>query len=138
MGKYNPRVSTMLLSLVCCPLVLLVAVLTSPEPNPEDLHIHLHGLDKVVSDAGGRESTNMQISGGAPVIEDGQDYEDYGKKKKNKKKKESKKKKQNKRRNRRKKNKKKKKGKKKQGNDYGFVDSNYDETQEYSSNNWDD
>merc|ERR1712042_47331 len=33
-------------------------------------HIHLHGLDKVVSDAGGRESTNMQISGGAPVIED--------------------------------------------------------------------
>merc|ERR1712142_723577 len=125
---------TMLLSLVCCPLVLLLAVLH----NLVHLHIHLHGLDKVVSDAGGRESTNMQISGGAPVIEDGQDYEDYGKKKKNKKKKESKKKKQNKRRNRRKKNKKKKKGKRKQGNDYGFVDSNYDETQEYSSNNWDD
>merc|ERR1712142_560152 len=74
MGKYNPRAHTMLLSLVCCPLVLLLAVLANPEPNPEpnpeDLHIHLHGLDKVGSDAGGRESTNMQISGGAPVIED--------------------------------------------------------------------
>jgi len=70
----------MLLSLVCCPLVLLVAVLASPEPNPEDVHIHLHGLDKFLSDTGGRESTNMQIFGGAPAIKVGQDYEDYGKK----------------------------------------------------------
>jgi len=58
----------MLLYLVCSPVVLLVAVLAIPEPNPEDLHIHLHGFDKVVSDAGEGggekgESTKMKISG---------------------------------------------------------------------------
>ena len=64
----------MLLSLVCCPLILLLAVLANPEPNPEDLHIHLHGLDKVASDAGGGgveqgESTKMKISGAATEME---------------------------------------------------------------------
>jgi len=66
----------MLLSLVCSILVLVVAVLAGPEPNQEDLHVHLHGLDKVASDAGREkgESTKMNISGEAPETEVGQDY----------------------------------------------------------------
>jgi len=66
----------MLLSLVCSILVLVVAVLAGPEPNQEDLHVHLHGLDKVASDAGREkgESTKMNISGEAPEMEGGQDY----------------------------------------------------------------
>jgi len=61
-------VHPMLLSLVCSTIVLLVAVLADPEPNQEDLHIHLHGLDKV------GENTKMNISGEAPETEGGQDY----------------------------------------------------------------
>jgi len=50
----------MLLSHVCCLLVLLVTVLAIPEPNPEDLHIHLHGSDEVET------ASETDIRGEAP------------------------------------------------------------------------
>jgi len=56
---------------VCYSLVLLFTVLAVPQPDPEDLHIHLHGLDKALSAAGegGRgqeESEKINISDEAP------------------------------------------------------------------------
>jgi len=54
----------MLSSSVCCLLFFLVAVLSIPEPNPEDIHINLHlqGLDKVVS--GQEQDLEVQMCDG--------------------------------------------------------------------------
>jgi len=74
---------------VCYSFVLLFTVLAVPQPDPEDLHIHLHGLDKALSAAGegGRrqgESEKKNISDEAPKnrlfpgdTEYGQDYGDF-------------------------------------------------------------
>ena len=51
----------MLSSLGFCLCVLLIPVMSIPEPNPEDLHIHLHGLDKVVKGSEAEEAAKGKM-----------------------------------------------------------------------------
>jgi len=75
----------MLSSLVCfILLVLQESVLTIPEPKPKDLHIHLQGLDKVVSGTGeegepGRKAveTNSNRMFQVPLNSNGRNEKDF-------------------------------------------------------------
>merc|ERR1712142_1430739 len=61
--------------------VLLVPVLTKPDPSPDDLHIHIHGLD---NSAGGRSGNQRRSNYNYPYIKArrvnakvGKDYGDF-------------------------------------------------------------